>query len=88
MVFELFSPNQIICFCYSTVGAVETEVTAEVVVEADLMMEVMTGPQEIGGQDHQHLQGMTVDEKIDMNHQETEVNITIFCRPVLFMLTL
>ena len=55
-------------------GAVETEVTAEVVVEADLMMEVMTGPQEIGGQDHQHLQGMTVDEKIDMNHQETEVN--------------
>ena len=55
-------------------GAVETEVTAEVVVEADLMMEVMTGRQEIGGQDHQHLQGMMVDEKIDMNHQETEVN--------------
>ena len=63
-------------------GAVETEVTAEVVVEADLMMEAMTGPQEIGGQDHQHLQGMTVDEKIDMNHQETEVNKTNFCRPV------
>ena len=66
-------------------GAVETEVTAEVVVEADLMMEAMTGPQEIGGQDHQHLQGMTVDEKIDMNHQETEVNKTNFCRPVLFI---
>ena len=80
MVLKLFSSklNEIIWSCYSTVGAVETVVTAEVAVEEDLMMELMTEPQEIGGQDHQHLQGMMVDEKIDMNHQETEVNKSKF----------
>ena len=75
-VSERFCPdlNIFLCTCFSTVVAAETVETAAVAVEVDLMTEGMTGLPVIGGQDHLHRQGMTVGERTDTNHQETEVH--------------